>query len=207
MAENGSWLVVLIIILVWVLSGLIALWWLARRGYRDPRWFVYAIVFGPVFAATVSERAERTPRLLSAEGEAVDEPSRVRVLVGLDGSPAADRAVESVLRLVGPDRARLMLVRVVAFDEAESSEDEGSAAIAAVSRELAAKAERIGESVEHVVVAGSPARTLLGLADDRGVDMIALGRRGSGLSKALLGSVARTVSQHAAVPVLITRDR
>ncbi|MCH7232722.1 universal stress protein [Glycomyces sp. L485] len=206
MAEFTVWYV-LIAAGIWAASGLIALWWLTRQGYRDPRWILMAIVLGPVFAAIVQERSERIPRTLYDEGSDADAASRIRTLVGVDGSAASERALETVVDLLGADRTWLLLVHVVPYDIAESTESEDTAAITAIQAELASKAERIGgQAIESIVVAGAPARTLLQLAKDHDVDLIALGRHGSGLSKAVMGNVAQKVSHLATTAVLIIGD-
>lgn len=189
---------------VWVTSGLVALWWMARHGYRDPRWILLAIVLGPAFAAAVSERYERSPRTIASSGTDSEESDRVRVLVGLDGSAQSDRALGSVARIVGTDRAWLLLVRVVGFDQAEPDDPEAASLVSATTAELTAKAEQFGgNAVVCTVAAGDPADTILLLAEERDVDLIAVGRHGSGLSKAIMGNVADAVLRRAAVPVMI----
>lgn len=57
--------------------------------------------------------------------------------------------------------------------------------------------------METQIVAGQPASALLDLVEEEDVDLVAIGRRGRGLSRAVLGSAAATVSTDARCPVLL----
>ncbi|ELZ32025.1 UspA domain-containing protein [Halogeometricum pallidum JCM 14848] len=55
-----------------------------------------------------------------------------------------------------------------------------------------------------VTEVGNPARTILEYADNHDVDQIVMGSHGrSGIDRALLGSVAETVTRRARIPVTI----
>jgi len=54
-------------------------------------------------------------------------------------------------------------------------------------------------------VSGSPADALGRLAEEGGYDLLAIGARGRGASKALLGSVATRLARGTGVPVFIAR--
>ena len=56
---------------------------------------------------------------------------------------------------------------------------------------------------ETVLLNGHPSDALVGLCRDSGATLMAVGRRGSGASKALLGSVAVALACGAPAPVLI----
>lgn len=61
-------------------------------------------------------------------------------------------------------------------------------------------------TVETDVAVGSPAQTILGHADDTGVDQIVIGSHGRGGASALrLGSVSEVVVRRATVPVTVVR--
>jgi nucleotide-binding universal stress UspA family protein len=60
--------------------------------------------------------------------------------------------------------------------------------------------------VEHRLVEGDPAETILQFADEEGCDLIVLGTHGrTGVRRALMGSVAEAVSRRAACPVVTVR--
>jgi nucleotide-binding universal stress UspA family protein len=71
-----------------------------------------------------------------------------------------------------------------------------------VERATSAGIEASGEILE-----GDPSDELVSLADNRDADMIVVGSRGLGpLAGAVLGSVSRSVSQHANRPVVVVKQ-
>ena len=132
------------------------------------------------------------------------------ILVALDGSPDADRALEQAIALAGDQRARLTLVTVVpppsgfaamAPPLPENPDD----AFASLVREAA---ERVPQdiSVTTQVRHGNPAREIVAAADEGTHDLIVIGSRGRGrVADALLGSVSRAVVHASKVPVLVAR--
>jgi nucleotide-binding universal stress UspA family protein len=201
--------VLLIVIALWVASGLVALGWMARQGHRDRGWLLLAVLLGPVFAASAPERVRMNSRLVEAERDP-DGPSAPRqALVGIDGSSEAERALDTALDLLPADRYHLILARVVDFDRAEAADadSEDAEAIHRVEEELAGRAARIsGRQVSSAVLAGPPAGALLRYAQERDVDVIVVGRHGKGLSKALMGDVSQAMIEQTAVPVLVAGD-
>jgi nucleotide-binding universal stress UspA family protein len=60
---------------------------------------------------------------------------------------------------------------------------------------------------EHRLLSGDPAREIVRLADEEGVDMIILGTHGrTGLKRLLMGSVAEAVVRRAMCPVLTIKQ-
>jgi nucleotide-binding universal stress UspA family protein len=56
---------------------------------------------------------------------------------------------------------------------------------------------------ETIVLAGRPATALLGYATSKDYDLLVVGSRGHGASKAVLGSVAATLVRAPELPVLV----
>jgi nucleotide-binding universal stress UspA family protein len=56
---------------------------------------------------------------------------------------------------------------------------------------------------DAVLLEGKPADALARFAADGGYELIAVGRRGRGATKALLGSTAEALARGADIPVLI----
>lgn len=118
----------------------------------------------------------------------------VRVVIGYDGSPASDAALD-----FGLDHARRhdLAVRVVAAQPTGTelhriSEDELREAVHA----------RRGHDAELIHITGHPAEHLLRLASDAA--LVVLGARGrGGFAGMLIGSVSQTVLHHADCPVAI----
>ena len=130
------------------------------------------------------------------------------ILVPLDGSPLAERALSHAEALAARGGGQLVLVRAAAvhhFGVANDVEAE-RAAVAEAERYLAATAERFDEclKVEQAVYYGGAAEGILAEARMRGADLLVMATHGrSGLGRLLYGSVADEVLRHAPVPALL----
>jgi nucleotide-binding universal stress UspA family protein len=176
---------------------------------------------GRLFLGSVGRAVvrEATTSVLVVRG-----PARAprRLLIGVDGSPHAGRAVAFVAALPPPrgGQARLLSVvepvrlpstgllpakvRAAVTSEAAELEKER---LAAARRQLAvarARLERTGWRVRIEVRAGRPLDELLGAAE--GADALVVGARGvRAMERLLLGSVAEGAVARAPVPVLVVR--
>lgn len=75
-----------------------------------------------------------------------------------------------------------------------------------IAAEAAASLREAGFSADPEVVAGSPGATIVAFASDWSADLVIMGSHGrTGLARLLLGSVARSVLNHASCSVLIIR--
>jgi len=138
-----------------------------------------------------------------------DRPVRPRtVVVGVDGSEDAQRALEFAADLVARTGAQL----VVANATGPHDPPEPAAIPQAV--DLAARRAWVEEWCEplreagiayHVaVLRGDPRTALLDAARDRDADLIVVGSRGRGrIATLLLGSVATALAQQGTIPVTI----
>ncbi|EMA58413.1 universal stress protein [Halorubrum lipolyticum] len=136
------------------------------------------------------------------------------VLVAFDGSLLSERALTYALETFPEATLTAMYVidpidsvvdvEVGGLPVAEDWHDDArdrATDIHATAAELAA--ER-GIDLATVTEVGRPARTILAYADDHDVDQIVMGSHGrSGLDRALLGSVAETVTRRARIPVTV----
>jgi nucleotide-binding universal stress UspA family protein len=151
------------------------------------------------------------------------------VVIGYDGSPVADRALEEAAGLLA-DRPALVVVvweagrafeaalSPLAFDFAVPSIDLRTAveldqaAYAAAERTAqqgAARARSMGLPAESLVVADdvTVADTLVRVAGEQDAPALVVGAHNHGaLSEALLGSTSRDVVRHAPCPVVVVRD-
>jgi len=141
-----------------------------------------------------------------------------RILVPVDGSSAALRAVDKAIVLARAFDGRITVVNVIdvypfvgigadyAFGQNEYMAAATASANQALARAEAAVAvaglpcaRRIVEG--HVVHEG-----ILDAADGTGADLIVMGSHGRhGLEKLLLGSTTQRVLSHTSVPVLVVR--
>jgi len=132
-----------------------------------------------------------------------------RIVVGIDGSPAAQEALEWAIEEARHRDAAVEVVYawhepfLVGYDylgELEAggfaTEAEGiiDAAIAAV--------DTTGVTVEHKVMPGRPSQVLV--EEAKGAALLVVGSRGrGGFSGLLLGSVSQQASHHSPCPVVI----
>lgn len=143
-----------------------------------------------------------------------------RILVPLDGSERAERALEVAAPLVRALEGSLILVRVVqpplqpatAFVPAleaaagilSDEVDEAAAYLAQVAQRL----ETEGLKPERVTLVGIPAEEILNALRASGADAVILCSHGrTGLLRWALGSVAQRVVHQASVPVLVLHEQ
>jgi len=145
-----------------------------------------------------------------------------RIVVGLDGSPTAKRALAFVFGLVPSDDGRVILLTAVSMMLTPSRPlVPGAGAVArevkrtnamrekAAMKELnraAARLTRAGWQTRPVLTRGEPLRDLLGAVASGRAQLLVVGARGtSRIHHLLLGSVAEGALDRSPVPVLIAR--
>jgi len=196
---SDSWPLVLgIIAFVWVVIGLVLSMVMGRRGHDPFAWGVLGTLLGPlaiVFALLSSHDvlgSAHTSEL--ARGRPGRGP--VDVVVGFDDSPEARAAATEVEQLLGSRLGRVTLATVIPYGAAQEDEDRGRAV-------LREQAQRMQGAPALEVVEGHPSKALERLATEGGYHLLVIGTRGSGRSKAFLGSAAAEVAKQTAVPVLL----
>ncbi|UOY00096.1 universal stress protein [Blastococcus sp. PRF04-17] len=122
------------------------------------------------------------------------------MLVAVDGSPESEQALRDAERFVGEPADRIVLVTVV---DADGCDGEQLARVRELLRRGADRLAGSGARIDTEVVSGQPAQALLERIEADEVDLVVAGRRGRGLSRALLGSVAEQLSTRSPVPVLL----
>jgi nucleotide-binding universal stress UspA family protein len=137
-----------------------------------------------------------------------------RILVPLDGSARAERALPIAARLAQAGNTTVHLVRVFNTSDAgqglasENMEAERKAAEKYLAR-TTQSSDLAGMRVETQVIQdrGQPAATIISLARRRHIDFIVLCSHGyTGRTRLFLGSVAESIARHAPCPVLIIRE-
>jgi nucleotide-binding universal stress UspA family protein len=137
------------------------------------------------------------------------------IVVGTDGSPGAEAAVQQVIELTRGSGATVHLV--CAYPSPSTLERIGMTArqepadLRGVAFDVLARDERrfaeAGFTVEKHAQQGDPAESIIDVATDTNADLIAIGARGnSGLRRFSLGSVASKLSHHAPKSLLIVRE-
>lgn len=191
----------LVLTVVWLLVGVVLSVVMGRRGHVSIGWFILGVALGPLafliaLGAARHEADEPPSHIVSprSTGGSVD------VLVGIDGSPESRLAMERAVSLLGPQLGRLTLATVVPFDDVPAHTRRALAELDRHARLCGVPAP--GEELLY----GQPARALVDFACRGGYEVLAIGGRGRGLSKAVLGSTAATLSLGCPVPVLIAGD-
>ena len=142
-----------------------------------------------------------------------------RILVPLDGSHRAERAIPIAARLARTSGGSVVLVRVVSTPAEfwPSLVSEPNMAQTIVDTDLAdtkkylagitTASELDGVPTETVVLFGPPASTILSVAHSSHADLIVLCSHGyTGMTRWVLGSVAEKVIRHASIPVFVLRE-
>jgi nucleotide-binding universal stress UspA family protein len=197
----------LVVVLVWLAIGVVASLVMARRGHAPFTWGALGAALGPLVIplALGSVRRERAPTDVALR-QPVGGAGPVDVLVGIDGSAEARRALRAVVELLGPRLGRLTLATVVDFDTAESAQHGAERRRAEQHLEEAALDARAigGDRVPgELLLAGRPATALVRHARENGYGLLAIGCRGHGASKLAFGSVASQLARAAEVPVFL----
>ena len=137
------------------------------------------------------------------------------IVVGTDGSPGAEAAVQKVIDLARGSGAtvhvvctypgRSALERIGLTGKADPVDLRG------VASDIVARDERrfreAGLAVDKHVREGDAADTLIDVAQEQKADLIAVGARGhSALRRFALGSVSAKLSHHSPTSLLIVRE-
>jgi nucleotide-binding universal stress UspA family protein len=147
-----------------------------------------------------------------------------RIVIGFDGSPNSQRAVQLVAKLVAPPDGRVTLVSVaetltpsshgpavggirstIAREVRRINTERAKAATKALKR-AAAELNRSGWRTYTQLRTGEPLRELMAAVGKADPQLLVVGARGtSGVRQLLLGSVAEGVLNRSPVPVLLAR--
>ena len=143
------------------------------------------------------------------------------IVVPVDGSENAKRALEHALSVADRNEAQLIVVHVANIVSAISNFDQTPISGGYVSEQIAEDMEENGKQilddivkeipswfkeVKSVFEVGSPGPALLAVAKKYDADLIVMGSRGLGPLKGLfMGSVSSYVTSHSTCPVLIVK--
>ncbi len=142
-----------------------------------------------------------------------------RILVPLDGSKRAERALHVATRIARAFGGSVMLVQVVNApiefwpdlvaepDLVQSVIDTGQTSAQKYLTGIAASPELEGIKIETIILFGPTAPTILSVAHSYHADLIVLCSHGyTGMTRWVLGSVAEKVVRYASIPVLVLRE-
>lgn len=196
--------VLLIGLAVWLTIGTTLAVLMGRRGHSPFEWFLIGAVLGPIalplaWGRISSEPAAPNREIVDAVPGSGTGP--VDVLVGIDGSPESETALRTAVEILGPRMGRLTLVGVSEFGYGNPQVEADTKGALETLQGMAASA-----GVAHVgitILSGKPSEALPEYALRDGYQLLVVGRRGRGASKAILGSTAAQLAS-APLPVLIS---
>ena len=136
-----------------------------------------------------------------------------KILVPLDGSELAGKAISQAEDLAKSFNAQLVLLTVGSAEVGEIGESSPEAKSEVVARLPAAKyleataaaLQAKGLKATWAYKQGTPAQEIINYAAEHQMDLIVIASHGAGEIAWLLGSVAQRVVRHAPVPVLLIR--
>ncbi len=184
--------------LVWVALGFVLAVVMGRRGHDPFAWLVIGALLGPLaiaLAVDASRHGEKgRPRVLTLMFSRGGGP--VDVLAGVDGSPEGRAALGAVIDLLGARMGRLTLATVVPYGGGADNEHKAQVT-------LEAAAILLERPVRLEILRGRPAPALVRQAMLEGYDLIVIGTKGAGASRAVFGSTAMELAGTSGIPVLM----
>ena len=134
------------------------------------------------------------------------------ILVPVDGSEGADRAIEKAVMLAQICAAKLNFLYVANINQLAINAVLSDAILDSVTKagnvilDRALEMVPAGVTKESFSDTGSPAVVILDFAESNDIDLIVMGSRGLGVVKGvLLGSVSQYVVEQSKCPVLVVK--
>lgn len=132
------------------------------------------------------------------------------ILFPTDGSDAAETALEAAIDVAAAHDATLHVLYVADTNQPSLSNVQGQVTDVLegqgrdIVEEAGASARNAGVDTVEEVVQGGPSRTICDYVDDRGIDLVVMGTRGSrDIERIILGSVTERVVRNGGAPVLV----
>jgi len=132
------------------------------------------------------------------------------VLFPTDGSDAAETALDVAIAAADAHGATLHVLYVADTNQPSLANIQGEVTDVLegegreIVEEAAERARNAGVEAVDEVVQGGPSRTICDYVEDRGIDLVVMGTRGSrDIERIILGSVTERVVRNSAAPVLV----
>jgi len=132
------------------------------------------------------------------------------ILFPTDGSDAAETALDAAIAAADAHDATLHVLYVADTNQPSLANIQGEVTdvLEGEGRDIvddaAGRARNAGVDTVAEVVQGGPSRTICEYVDDRGIDLVVMGTRGSrDIERIILGSVTERVVRNGAAPVLV----
>jgi nucleotide-binding universal stress UspA family protein len=131
----------------------------------------------------------------------------MHILIGVDGSQAADVACEFIGNRTWPIGTRVELVGAISRELIKRDRIAARDALEGILRDREDLLRRAGVTVSAEIIDGDPSESLVNRAGSTFADLIVVGNRGLGpVTSAVLGSVSAHLIDHAPCPVLVVRS-
>ena len=181
----------------------------------------HSVLGGRLILGSVSQRvlyeASQSVRIARDKSRDVDSP--VRIVIGVDGSPDSNAAVEAVYERTWPNGTQVRLVVVVDTVMAIPKDSESAELrwievddadkwepVRQFFEQAAAKLRSAGVDAAVMIRRGNPKDQIIEEAESWGADCIFVGAKGlRGIERLLLGSVSSAVSAGALCSVEVVR--
>lgn len=198
--------------LIWsgiVIVSMVIVSYLAVRWGREPfGWALLTAVLGPIaLAGLLGTRQSDLQK--PKQFERMSNGGRTAtscVVAPVDGSAATERVARYITQMHAGE-ADVLLLAVLPHEmrtrTTPQQESEHTATVESMTRNARAIIDDAGMPYRVTVGYGSPGAEIVRFAEEENADLIVIGRRGSGLSKALLGSVSDHVVKNATRPVVV----
>lgn len=135
-----------------------------------------------------------------------------KILVGYDGSPLAEKAVDVAIRFGVCEKSAISVLAVARLPEPATSVeveavlDDAREHFEVGLKGVVARGKLHGVEIATDIVVGHPGEQLIHRAEIEHVDLIIVGRRGTSMfQKIMLGSVSERVLRYAHCPVLLVK--
>jgi nucleotide-binding universal stress UspA family protein len=139
-----------------------------------------------------------------------NSPHFRKLLVGYDGSPQSEKAVDIAFSLAESLDATVLIFAVARPPEPSTSVelqavlDNAKVHFEEGFKRIMAKARHRRLDIQTAMAVGHPAEQIIHRAEADGIDLIILGRRGrSAISRMMLGSVSERTLRYAHCPVMV----
>lgn len=193
-----------LIVAIWLASGLVAAFIMARRGHRHWYWTLLAVLLGPMALPVLAERRAGETTYVETLRPGHAAPG-LHLIIGIDGSPDAAHAATTAVDLLRDCLGQVTLATAVDYDtDAAGGHDRRK--VARTPLGAVAMALDTWDPAQAVLM-GPPVDALLEFAADQHADLIAVGPIGHGLSQRLVGSVTTGLLHGSPIPVLVIGGR
>lgn len=189
-----------IAVVTWCAIGFAVSVYMRRRGHAFFTWWYLGSILGPLSIPLAVDAVVRERQHGDAMTPTDVRPGKVGLLLGVDGSEMSIDAARSAVQLFGERIGRCTLAYVVDYDAAQDPSDRHDE----TDRVLDAAAAALATvACDRVVLVGAAAEALGSAACEGHYDVLVVGNRGQGASRAVLGSVASHLARGVGVPVLL----